>query len=427
MNSLRRGDGLGVNKASPLRPQLRGAKSHLEKVSPQACEPLGFVQMKYSDAVATRMVDANGFSRQVICKYTDMQNKPKSLNYIRAICLACLVHSSSVDASALTCSGYLGEIGPKMAQTSNTSTRFIVKSEPEVKTALEKLVENELKSVEQILMSPLLRPPVVRVLVRLRPEKLNYFNGPKFDLDEATIKLNAGPSDELTAVAGHEYGHQVFAYNMGAYARSWANFYSYNYRHAEDVEPLLEPLRATIRPIHHELMERIASGSSSANVQQLSTHRQQLLDQMQTIISSFETVHGRRPRMPADWEISGPYQEVFADLVAVIRSGNPQVVSIHINGSLERSARDFSAKHEAEGWMCSAEHDQLAPVRSVIWQKYALHLVRSPRAGEFLSVVFHVFAQDILERSSVVQQDTDIANFNKRLIRKLDQALESFR
>jgi hypothetical protein len=130
-----------------------------------------------------------------------------------------------------------------------------------------------------------------------------------------------------------------------------------------------------------------------------------------------------------EWESSKGYNELFADLTAVLGAdGNPKTM-IEALGN-DRPGRDFSPPViDPENWTDNTPHRIFGPVRGFLWENYISKLPNSDRYGEFLRRVFDVLAKDLIEQTEAnpaFDLYADPSAQNARLIGRLKDALKNF-
>ncbi|PIW55310.1 MAG: hypothetical protein COW16_06755, partial [Sphingomonadales bacterium CG12_big_fil_rev_8_21_14_0_65_65_10] len=87
------------------------------------------------------------------------------------------------------------------------------------------------------------------------------------------------------------------------------------------------------------------------------------------------------------------YEELFADVLAVIVSKDPKIMSRYGN-------RDFTrifTSEEVQQWNSRDSHDFLDPVRSHIYQQILSKPEFAGRENEVLRFVFDILAEETIE------------------------------
>jgi hypothetical protein len=203
----------------------------------------------------------------------------------------------------------------------------------------------------------------------------------------------------------HEYGHAVFDENFAEYSTEWRNWLS----DAKDRGPFSQGTRAPYPRALHRL--------------------------------------------------SAPYQELFADLLAVAAQGDGQAIS----GPLHRLAspldprvrmRDFGGSAFHARWSepevvvgefgpiygadpllaspeklrkLSDDHLTFAPVRAYLWENYFSRADHAAKKPEMLKIVFQTIAEEILLRHSEdALAKLPFPAASARLLRALDKSLAGY-
>ena len=121
----------------------------------------------------------------------------------------------------------------------------------------------------------------------------------------------------------------------------------------------------------------------------------------------------------------GAYHELFADMVSVVWSQNPKVISDSLNGD---AARDFESphfRHWRKSRNFSGEHLYFYPVRVAFWRAIKNRLNEPGFREKILPTAFRVLVADAEAHISEFSQDPKlIAEQNRRLAAALIRAFE---
>jgi len=123
-----------------------------------------------------------------------------------------------------------------------------------------------------------------------------------------------------------------------------------------------------------------------------------------------------------------PYTEMFADLVTVLNSNDPQAMykAIAYPNMVERDqflaeGRDFLIAHDIESWDSKVGHVLFAPARSYLYSEYLIEGLSLEEKGRILKLVFVAMKEEIIQRWGT--ELSDVVSANKKLIHRLDQTL----
>lgn len=141
-------------------------------------------------------------------------------------------------------------------------------------------------------------------------------------------------------------------------------------------------------------------------------------------------------RPPGFYQL-GPYEELFADTVAVVRGRDPKAMSNSLGP--HAAGRDFSGAPSVRPMnaadfykMAPANdpHHALDPVRGFLWNQYLSKAGNQSRYGEIVEILYKVSVEDLFEQAKIAELPVIKGNwredFNLRLIKKLKKALKDF-
>jgi len=241
---------------------------------------------------------------------------------------------------------------------------------------------------------------------------LAYF--PVFDELIATVQLmnpmdRSLKSKELTlSTLVHEYGHVIFFHNL-----PWWN----EYRAYADGELLIVQERETLRLKIKELEQKAHGEFSSDSQNELATTQLQFENTYEKLVKSLEKGKVFKDiLMP----ITGPYTELFSDLLAVInfRDGTIMSKAINSNRAGEKEAIDFTLKHDAVTWTDNEVHCILSPTRSYLWN--SIKKIKSESEMViFLRTVYDVMVSEISMRYEKSEISLSPKEINIRLLEAL--------
>ena len=164
------------------------------------------------------------------------------------------------------------------------------------------------------------------------------------------------------AVHVHELSHLISYENYHA-PGSRLEVFLHDYEH-----PFLKPeLEATINADQRMTQAELEYENASKET------NERLADQkyatFENLEKDFKLAQARLLRKRAFWQA---YDEVFADLIAVSWSKDPQVIAKKTRETLLRTndARDFSIPRAVTGWISDDVHNDFSPVRSHLWSRY---------------------------------------------------------
>jgi len=153
--------------------------------------------------------------------------------------------------------------------------------------------------------------------------------------------------------------------------------------------------------------------------------------EIDNIYEKFKSDFGGWPPEPKSFLVSQQYQEVFSDLIPVLRTRDPEAVAnlMRSRGSHDEAAgRSFGPSTPVSKTMGSENHELLHQTKKYLWNTYISKFPNRGRDSEFLARVFRVFAEDIMDRErGIVPNNQTREEFNRRLIQRLDNSLSDFR
>lgn len=172
------------------------------------------------------------------------------------------------------------------------------------------------------------------------------------------------------------------------------------------------------------------------------------------------SARSRAPRPQALHNLSGPYQELFADLLTVVSQNDPQAVSRPLHRFAEATdprvrMRDFGGTVFDAKWnepevvvgefgpiygaspldappeklrKISDEHLAFAPVRSYLWENYFSRPEHAANKPALMRIVFFTIAQEVVARhGNSSLRNLSFAQASARLLRALDKALAGYK
>lgn len=153
---------------------------------------------------------------------------------------------------------------------------------------------------------------------------------------------------------------------------------------------------------------------------------------MNMATASFEFLPGAFLKNANGDSLTGPYAELFCDLLGILYARDPSVMHRphHYPGESKKSvmsdiSRDISYPTESVGWTEVEAHVALNPTGHFIWNRYLSKPGSFENAGQLTETVFKVIAEEIGERltNPRLRNRMTPEEANQRLIRKLDIAL----
>ena len=168
---------------------------------------------------------------------------------------------------------------------------------------------------------------------------------------------------------------------------------------------------------------KAARASGSADLVEL----EKQLAQAQAKVSAFDTSVNRLKTMPYTTEFGASYNELFADLMAVVRAGDLTVMEAVGFGPARGEARNFAKPVDVKGWKEAGEHLQLTPVRGHLGTTLLRNVASFDAAckSQVVSFVVEQFGAQLEEevaRKTSVENPEDVEGKNIRLIQRLAAA-----
>ena len=136
-------------------------------------------------------------------------------------------------------------------------------------------------------------------------------------------------------------------------------------------------------------------------------------------------------------EMVTPYQELFADTLAIIHSEDPKVMvyalshpqdllgeTLSEQEKLYLHERDFSVEIQAENWDITEVHGLLAPSRFPLWKAIEHRLTKGDSKKVILRRIYYIIMNEIKTRyrdNSLWEMKA--SDVNKRLIKKIQERL----
>lgn len=308
--------------------------------------------------------------------------------------------------------------GPRPGEPVLTVNSLNVPNSHRIANGLREVVQD----IDSTLLNHLERPPQVNIDLSEAPFGHQYL------LEQSRVSLDVRTRlPELRMIAAHEYAHQIFSYNMRNWSEEWKRYYDFYDRLKIEVTPKLNDLSAR----HSALMREFIVTTSPERKAALQNQMEKLLTEGQALRSDFVQRFGGAPQRPRNFEDLIPYEEVFADLVPVLRTRNPEVIADALSSAgqaAQASGRSFASGRPTNGVMVSENHEMLSQTRQHLWQNYISQFPNRSRDSEFLERVHRVFAQDFLDRQrGLLPHSQSPEAFNQRLIQRLDADLSDFR
>lgn len=265
-------------------------------------------------------------------------------------------------------------------------------------------------------VAPMVCEPLLAPTVTSTPPKLSLY------VDEASamaqfdyktnaiylaLKLSYCPTEECrNGVLIHEIAHLVFQYNLRKYSQKFSELFE------------LYQINSGFQAKFFEAMidlRRMENQPKSV----IDVRRKKLAEHLKPLREINDPIADRMQREDYDWrknlkEVA--YEEVFADLLPVVMSRDPDIMA---DGEFRRFSRVFS-ESEINNWNPLDEHIMLDPVRSFLFHRYLKNRRNWQNVDRFLESVFVALASDIVQRdANDDMRSMSVPEINKRLLKKL--------
>lgn len=130
--------------------------------------------------------------------------------------------------------------------------------------------------------------------------------------------------------------------------------------------------------------------------------------------------------------VAGVYNELFADLVAIVslNDGSAVAKALQFAGDESKAkkgfiARDYARNHKVENWHYSTAHRMLAPVGSYVWKWYFSNPIYAKNRAKLLRIMLDVMGELIIQKINPQNQrlngDQSIEDLNWELINAFDK------
>lgn len=184
----------------------------------------------------------------------------------------------------------------------------------------------------------------------------------------------------LSPIVQHEYGHAVFIANMGFYLPEWRQWYD-SLKHRTWLTVIRDIFTRRARPVH--------------------------LAQV----------------------LSVPYQELFADMLAITASRDPRILhrTTRMLGGMGTKHRSAVRGVLEASWTQEENHALFAPIRGFLWQRYLSVRENESRLGEIFAIIFQTMAEEIVARvrdQALTEMQPEI--MNRRLLVALHTNLRDY-
>ncbi len=289
------------------------------------------------------------------------------------------------------------------------------------------------RTLTQVLpnLRDLIQPPPLALLMAHRGFSSD-FRAP--DLLQITELSDVGDHPGPTSPAAisqpawiHELGHAFFSANLAPQSSTYQNLMTYlgrrNQLAVRDFQLFDQRtnVRALLRSSNISRRQRDAAGAELARIDAQS---EQLENESTAYLIDGPGLSRAETRL--DRAVT-PYDEFFADVVAVVSTDDPQALSKSLDDPtlrgldrLDIEGRDFSYPSQAQTWTAREDHILLAPARFACWGFY-LQAKKTSTKSQFISAVFRAIAQEILHH-----RPKDPYVMNLQLIRRMQRELRPF-
>lgn len=214
------------------------------------------------------------------------------------------------------------------------------------------------------------------------------------------------------AIGVHEYGHEVFAINIGRYLnnselkKAYETRESYIYHQSRAYQ-----LRAKISRLRR-------SGVDDERIKKSKFYRdlQESTSLLGPIMQDYNAIKLK--------EITLPFDELYADFIAVVGTNDPKSIQRATgHNRSSKKGRDFSSNIPAHSWSDESIHRTYGPVRSFLWSRYMNNPTYKDNLGIISESLIKAIAKEIDE---ILADDLVLTSSQKniRLIEKIVQEIE---
>lgn len=215
------------------------------------------------------------------------------------------------------------------------------------------------------------------------------------------------------AVLAHEYGHALFADSVARFAPRLTD---YDKRTVDTIQ--LYPFCKFYEHDRSTLANQIAAASQAGD-QALAGELQNSLNQLDEKCTRFLELRTHQDEDKAIAEQILPYNELWADVVAVVTLRDLDAMKYIEDDPTRGSVRSFKSNVEPASWTETEPHGLLTPVRSHLGKTL---LRNAAHAGDacrtrFLSEVFQAIAEEIEAR--IPTDGLSVPAVNSLLIERL--------
>ncbi len=296
-------------------------------------------------------------------------------------------------------------------------------------------MKDQLAKVRTLVQDQFIIPDRVGILAKGHTDLMQVMvNGKVLVLARSfalTDKWEREDPDHIVALWVHEYAHTIFLTNIRAHSHFSGLYQGY------DLSP--------------EAQKSIKDDMAASATEQDPLKAKELRD---SAIQRL-TVNAQATK----FEITAlPYNELFADLVAVVFNGDEKAIlkgivdhehivdmynriDKHKDSKPELAAqledfiqnlksRDFSQEMIAETWTRDEEHAFFGPVRFHLYHKYLRHAPYNQEPAKILQVVFEVIASELKEKVEYLDSinkknvaDYGVSQANIDFINAIDEAM----
>lgn len=285
--------------------------------------------------------------------------------------------------------------------------------------------------------SGFLRAPVNLTVVAI----YDRLSDSSFLSDRHVLVVPVGADEKLgKEVLSHEYFHAVFYENMVDYSPGWAAF-RVDFRTWPQQERTLfgvlstEIFRLTIKREPWTFLKAVGDPRGAEKLKETDLPLQKLELKLDALVQKIGQTLPKIPQNIRDQiKISSPYQELFADVGAVLRFGRPDYMkyaSESLNSEGEFRSRTggrcfLRGRETPELWndsrLNNSVHSRLDRTRVHLWKHYLCTLPAQDRPL-FLRRLFDVLARETLAQTQdPALRRLDVESTNRRLIILLDNA-----
>ncbi|EQC45035.1 hypothetical protein M899_0550 [Bacteriovorax sp. BSW11_IV] len=173
------------------------------------------------------------------------------------------------------------------------------------------------------------------------------------------------------AIGVHEYGHEVFAVNIGQYITHP------ELKKAYDIRDKFVYHRDRIYKLRTKISRLRRSGVEDSRIKKSKFHHnlQESSALLNPIMQEYNAIELK--------SITTPFDELFADFIAVIGTNDPKAIHRASGNSSSKKGRDFTSNLPIHNWQEESVHRMYGPVRSFLWSRY----MNNPSYKEHLGLV----------------------------------------